>query len=74
MVDKTVPTTLDVIEFLEPLDGQRKSDALKLVEIMELVSNEKPVMWGSNIIGFGNYHYKYASGREGDWMIIGFSP
>lgn len=38
------------------------------------ITGEKPVMWGTSIIGYGDYHYKYASGREGDWMLVGFSP
>ena len=41
---------------------------------MKEVTKEEPLMWGDNIVGFGNYHYKYASGHEGDWFIVGFSP
>lgn len=72
---KTQPNDGDVTAFLNDLDDeQKKSDCLKLVEIFEDVTNMKPVMWGDSIIGFGSYHYKYKSGREGDWFITGFSP
>lgn len=72
---KTQPNDGDVTAFLNNLDDEpKKSDCLKLLEIFEEVTNMKPVMWGDSIIGFGSYHYKYKSGREGDWFITGFSP
>ena len=72
---KTKQNNGDVQAFLNTLaEGQRKVDSLRIVEIMEEVSGFKPQMWGDSIIGFGSYHYKYASGREGDWFLCGFSP
>ena len=72
---KTKPTDASVEEFLEALDHPtRKADGLALLEIMKEVTQEKPVMWGTSIIGFGTYHYKYASDREADWLKVGFSP
>jgi hypothetical protein len=55
-------------------DSQRQKDAQIIVQMMKEASGERPVMWGKNIIGFGSYDYRYASGREGEWMRIGFSP
>lgn len=73
--NKTKPNILNVDEYLDTItDDLKKSDSLKLVEIMKSVSGLEPVMWGASIVGFGTYHYKYASGREGDWFLIGFSP
>ena len=72
--NKTQPTQVSVEEFLGTTDPKKKNDSLKLIKIMSKLSGEPPVMWGPSIIGFGNYHYKYASGREGDMARIGFSP
>ena len=64
-----------VDDFLAALDSEQViNDCVKLIEIMSKVSGHKPKMWGSSIIGFGSYHYKYASGREGDTPALGFSP
>lgn len=64
-----------VIEFIESVESEKKkADAYKLLEIFEEVTGFKPKMWGSSIIGFGSYHYKYASGREGDAPLVAFSP
>ena len=64
-----------VIEFIENIESEKKkSDAYKLLEIFEEVTGYEAVMWGSSIIGFGRYHYKYASGHEGDAPLVGFSP
>ena len=52
----------------------RREDAFVLLEMMKEITGEDAVMWGSSIIGFGSYRYKYASGREGDWLSVGFSP
>jgi hypothetical protein len=72
---KTRPTDASVKEFLEAVEHPtRKADGLELLEIMKEVTHEEPVMWGASIIGFGIFHYKYASGREVDWMKVGFSP
>ena len=54
-------------------DERRKRESETLLKMMREISGESPVMWGSSIIGFGTYHYKYASGREGDWMKIGIA-
>ena len=72
---KTKPGTQNVDDFLNSVDEEeRRKDAFKLLKIMKEITGEKPVMWGPGIIGFGSYHYKYASGREADWMLTGFSP
>lgn len=73
---KTKPTEDDVKKFLESVeDPQRREDGLKMLALMEKLTGVKPVMWGSSIVGFGTQHYKSAAtGREGDWMAIGFSP
>jgi hypothetical protein len=73
--NKTMPTDQTVPAFLEKIsDEQLRQDCSVLVELMRSVSKTEPVMWGSSIIGFGMYHYRYESGREGDNLIIGFSP
>ncbi|MFC2109774.1 DUF1801 domain-containing protein [Bacteroidota bacterium] len=72
---KTVPTKLNVLEFLENVENEkRKQDALQMLKLMQEWTGFPAVMWGSSIIGFGSYHYKYESGREGDFMLTGFSP
>ncbi len=73
---KTQKNDGDVDKFLDGVDNeQRKKDAKEVTKIMAEITGEKPVMWGSSIIGFGTYHYKSpATGREGDWMRIGLSP
>src|SRR5699024_7753508 len=64
-----------VAAFIETVESEKKkADAYKLVEIFEEVTGFKAKMWGASIIGFGKYHYKYASGREGDAPLVGFSP
>lgn len=73
--NKTKATTKSVPEFLEQMeDPKRKADCLTIAALMERLSGSKPKMWGDSIVGFGDYHYKYASGREGDWFQVGFSP
>lgn len=73
--NKTVPTGVDVADFLATLDDdEQRRDSETLIGLMQEVSGEPPVMWGPSIIGFGSYHYKYASGYEGDICKIGFSP
>ena len=65
----------DVNEFLDAVENpRRREDARRVLELMRKATGEPPKMWGSSIVGFGSYRYKYASGREGDWMITGFSP
>ena len=66
---KTEKNNADVTVFLESItDQKRPEDCRAVVDLMADVTRESPTMWGSSIIGFGSYHYKYASGREGDWM------
>ena len=72
--NKTKPTSITVEDFLGGTSAQRFAEARVLIELMQGVTGEKPVMWGPSIIGFGSYHYKYASGHEGDAPIVGFSP
>lgn len=73
--NKTKPTKNSVTVFLNKIkDLQLRKDCFTILEMMQKVSKLEPVMWGSAIIGFGMYHYKYESGREGDMILIGFSP
>jgi len=73
--NKTKPTKLSVAAFIDAITDQtRRADAKTLARLMQSASGEKPKMWGPSIIGFGSYHYKYDSGREGDMPLIGFSP
>lgn len=73
--NKTVPTDSDVMEFLNNVEHERRrQDSLVVLEMMREVTGIEPQMWGSSIVGFGSYHYKYESGREGDMPLIGFSP
>jgi hypothetical protein len=72
---KTKPTGSSVTQYLEQVENDRKrEDSFKIMKIMEEVTGEDPVMWGSSIVGFGSYHYKYESGREGDMPLTGFAP
>ena len=71
---KTKKNKSNVIDFINSIDheGKRK-DALEIMKMMTDVTGEQPKMWGTSIIGYGDLHYKYASGREGDWFKCGFS-
>src|SRR5688572_4220228 len=72
---KTTANQGSVDDFLASVaDPQRRSDAEEVCVLMQEVTGTAPVMWGSAIIGFGTYHYVYASGREGDWPAVSFSP
>jgi hypothetical protein len=72
---KTQKNDASVDEFLSKIEkDQRRQDCIEVLEIMKEITGEKPFMWGDSIVGFGQYHYKGASGREGDWFITGFSP
>ncbi|MCW5958890.1 MAG: DUF1801 domain-containing protein [Pyrinomonadaceae bacterium] len=72
---KTKLNDADVGEFLNKVsDPEKREDSFRVLEMMREISGQEPRMWGSSIVGFGTYHYKYASGREGEWMRIGFSP
>ena len=71
---KTQQNDASVTDFLNGVDEKRRDDCFALLELMEEVTGAPAKMWGTSIVGFGDYHYKYASGREGDWMVTGFSP
>jgi len=72
---KTKVNNASVGKFLKSVkDEQVREDCYKILDIMQKATKAEPKMWGTSIIGFGSYHYKYASGREGDWMLTGFSP
>lgn len=73
--NKTTTTEANVAEFIQNIDNEvRRSDSFLLVDIFKSVTGFEPKMYGPTIIGFGNYHYKYASGHEGDAPIAAFSP
>jgi hypothetical protein len=72
---KTKETKASVTAFLKKIvDQERREDCFAIVEIMRAATKEEPKMWGPSIVGFGRYRYRYESGREGEWPIIGFSP
>ena len=67
--DQSVTAFLDKV-----VDDQRRQDCYTILEMMKNATGAEPKMWGDSIVGFGSYHYKYATGREADWLLIGFSP
>ena len=72
---KTKLNDASVEDFLNTIeDDQKRRDCFEIMKIMKQAAKAGPKMWGSSIVGFGSYHYKGASGREGDWMLTGFSP
>lgn len=72
---KTKVNDQSVTAFLEAnADEKRRSDCFTILEMMKKATGAEPKMWGDSIVGFGSYHYKYASGQEGDWPLTGFSP
>lgn len=72
---KTKKNEGDVDAFINSVkDEAKRKDCRTLVELMSSVTGDNATMWGETIVGFGSYHYKYASGKEGDWMAVGFSP
>lgn len=74
-INKTKPEKTSVADFIISVeDEQKRKDSIALLELFKSITKAEPVMWGPSIIGFGEYHYKYASGREGDFLITGFSP
>jgi Domain of unknown function (DU1801) len=72
--NKTKATEASVQAFIKALPEPRRGDAMALVRMMQSVSHKKPKMWGTSIIGFGSYHYRYHTGREGDMPLTCFSP
>ena len=72
---KTKPNRSSVERFVRAVtDEERRRDCQAMIRMMSEVTGAEPEMWGTSIVGFGRYHYKYASGREADWMLLGFSP
>jgi len=72
---KTKKTDQPVDDFLDSIDDEtKKKDCYAILDLMKQITGEEPKMWGESIVGFGDLHYKYASGREGDWLLVGFSP
>lgn len=73
--NKTQPTKASVAKFIAGVEpARRREDARTMLAMMKRLTDWPAVMWGDSIVGFGRYHYKYASGREGDFLITGFSP
>lgn len=73
--NKTKPTQMSVTEFINSIDDEdRRKDVKKIAAMMRKATGKKAKMWGPSIVGYDQYHYKYDSGREGDFMITGFSP
>ena len=71
---KTKPNKNSVAGFIKSVEERRREDCKALLSLMKRITRKKPTMWGDSIVGFGKYHYKYESGREGDWFVTGFSP
>jgi len=72
---KTKKTQASVSKFIDSIaDEKRREDCRRVVDIMKKATDAEPKMWGSSVVGFGDYHYKYESGRENDWFVTGFSP
>ncbi|MCD4806840.1 MAG: DUF1801 domain-containing protein [Methanococcoides sp.] len=72
---KTRKNQASVEDFINSVETEKKhTDSLAIMNLMQEVTGEEPAMWGNSIVGFGSYTYKYASGRTGDWMLVGFSP
>jgi len=72
---KTKVNKASVDKFIKSIkDEQKRNDCYKILKIMQKATKAEPKMWGASIVGSGSYHYKYASGREGDWMLTAFSP
>lgn len=72
---RTRPTDTDPRQVIAAIEhDRRRTDALTVLELMEEVTGEPPVMWGESIIGYGRYRMTYANGREADWMLVGFAP
>lgn len=72
---KTQPNEQSVENFLNGVENDTKrEDSFSILELMKEETDAEPIMWGDSIVGFGRYHYKYASGREAEWFLTGFSP
>lgn len=72
---KTRVNDQSVTAFLDKVtEDQRRQDCYTILDMMKKATGAEPKMWGDSIVGFGSYHYKYATGREADWLLMGFSP
>ncbi len=73
--NKSRPTDASADDFIESIeDDEKRRDCQAVAELMREVTGEEPRIWGPGMVGFGSYHYKYESGREGDWFLTGFAP
>lgn len=73
--NKTQPTDASVDAFVDSIDNsRRRQDSREVLALMREVTGKEPTMWGDSMVGFGKYHYRYDSGREGDWFLAGFAP
>jgi len=71
---KTQRTDASVNDYINAIEDEgRREDCRQLLKMMRRITGEEPAMWGTGMVGFGSYRYKYASGREGDWFVIGFA-
>jgi hypothetical protein len=72
---KTQPSDASVDQFIQAVpDEQRRQDAVALLALMQRITQQEPQLWGGTMVGFGRYHYTYASGRSGTWFVTGFAP
>ncbi|MCZ6692329.1 MAG: DUF1801 domain-containing protein [Bacteroidetes bacterium] len=72
---KTKPNNQNVDDFLKKVsDPAKRKNCHRVLDIMKQITQQEPKMWGDSMVGFGNYHYQYTSGREGNWFLTGFSP
>jgi len=72
---KTQPNQSSVVDYLNSVENEKKrADSFSILQLMQEVTGEEPLMWGDSIVGFGTYRYKYASGRKGEWFLTGFAP
>jgi len=75
MTNKTRPEDTSAEAFIDSIeDPERRADCARIADIMAEATGEPPIMWGTSMVGFGSYHYRYASGREGDFFLTGFAP
>ena len=73
--NKTQETAVDVSDFIDKIkDETKRDDSYRIIKLMQKITGHKPKMWGPSIVGFGRYHYKYETGREGDMPVAAFSP
>jgi hypothetical protein len=72
---KTQPNQSSVVDYLNTVENDlKRADSFTILQLMQEVTGEEPIMWGDSIVGFGTYRYKYASGRQAEWFLTGFAP